>query len=183
LRNQRWYGCCYIINNVKFLTNDYFQYAHDSDDDIFGNKLESKRKRASTVVSQKLRSPLPKPSASQLHATTSSTNTDIAEVPKEILKSVFRVRPSTSSSFPKQPKWTRDPKMVMCNFTRTMAKFMWEGPRCGEIICESSEKREVIEIVCASDSEVGQSGFIGEGSTKRGIYVRTPKVCLSSSLL
>ena len=65
--------------------------------------------------------------------------------------------------------------MVMCNFTRTTARFMWEGPRSGEIICESSEKREVIEVACASESEVGQSGFIGEGSTKRGIYVRTLK--------
>lgn len=55
---------------------------------------------------------------------------------------------------------------------------MWEGPRSGEIICKSSEKREVIEIACASESEVGQSGFIGAGSTKRGIYVRTLKVCL-----
>lgn len=56
---------------------------------------------------------------------------------------------------------------------------MWEGKRCGEVVCESSEKREVIEIACASENEAGQSSFIGEGSTKCGIYVRT----LASSLL
>ena len=113
-----------------------------------------------------------------MHATT-STHIDITEAPKEILRSAFRVRPS--GSIPNQPKWTRNPKMVMCNFTRTTAKFMWEGPRSGEIICQSSEKREVIEFACASENEVGQSGFIGEGSTKRGIYVRTLKVCLHPS--
>ena len=63
--------------------------------------------------------------------------------------------------------------MVVCNFTRTSASYIREGPRSGQVEMEVSMKREVIELACPSQSEEGGAGFIGKGFTKRGIYVRS----------
>ena len=69
-------------------------------------------------------------------------------------------------------KWSRNPKIVECNFKRITAKFIWEGPLSGQVSTEVSTKREVITVARASESEkAGDAGFIGEGFTKCGIYV------------
>ena len=98
------------------------------------------------------------PKASRAAFTTTTLNSR----PPTVLRSAFR---------PPQ-RWSRNPKTVECNFKRITAKFISEGPLSGQVSTEVSTKREVIAVASASESEMaGDVGFIGEGFTKRGIYV------------
>lgn len=86
----------------------------------------------------------------------------------EVLKSAFRppARPVTVRS-----QWSRDVETVVCNFTRTSAQFIQDGPNSGQVAMDPSRKHETIEVACPSLSEEGGAGFVGKGLTKRGIYV------------
>jgi hypothetical protein len=128
------------------------------DDDLdfpssFAGGLGSKRKCAVTAAS------------SRTHSTVTAAGSQSSSVRQQstVLKSAYR--PTT--------KWTRNPIMVACNFQRITAWFDLDGT--GQVATKESTKREVIELSSARQSEsVGQPGFIGEGSTKHGIYVSPP---------
>ena len=88
-----------------------------------------------------------------------------------VLRSAFR--PPQRLQVVGTEKWLRNPKTVECNFNRITAKFISEEPLSGQVSTEVSTKREVITVASASEFEkAGDVGFIGEGFTKRGIYVR-----------
>lgn len=66
--------------------------------------------------------------------------------------------------------WTRNLALVACNFQQITAHFDLDGT--GQVTTKELTKREVIEVSPPSQSQsTGQAGFIGEGFTKRGIYV------------
>lgn len=83
-----------------------------------------------------------------------------------VLKSAYRPPAKPTATL----KWTRNPTMVTCNFQQITAWFDLDGT--GQVATKESTKREVIELSSAQQFEkAGQPGFIGEGFTKRGIYV------------
>ena len=86
-------------------------------------------------------------------------------------------RPVLRSSFRPPKVFTRNPPMVQLPFTRTTANFQPDG----SVKLVESKVEERIEV--AEDWESGEeafdrrevhqeTGFIGRGYTKRGIYVR-----------
>ena len=71
--------------------------------------------------------------------------------------------------------WTCNLALVACNFQRITAHFNVDGT--GQVTTKELTKREVIEVSPPSQSQsTGQAGFIGEGFTKRGIYVSRQKL-------
>ena len=93
---------------------------------------------------------------------------DLSSVQRQptVLRSAYRPAAKPIATL----KWTRNPTMIACNFQRITAWFDLDGT--GQVATKESTKREVIEVSSAQHFErAGQPGFIGEGSTKRGIYV------------
>jgi hypothetical protein len=83
------------------------------------------------------------------------------QVSRIVLKSAFRP-PAVC------PKWTRNIKMVSCSFMQTMATYDFKNGL--DVHFETLEITKEIEIA-ANWERVGDDGYIGEGFTKRGIYV------------
>ncbi|PPQ94491.1 hypothetical protein CVT25_013803 [Psilocybe cyanescens] len=138
------------------------------DDD---DKLESRQLQSSGLsLASKRKRPSSRTSTSYESAALSSLAKLKSSTPRrEVLKSAFR--PPTRPIIPRS-NWSRDVEMVICNFTRTSAHYIQEEPNSGQVAMEASKKREVIEVACPSLSEEGGAGFVGKGSTKRGIYAR-----------
>lgn len=132
------------------------EYLSD-DDDIksYSNVASSKRKRESKRASSARKS------ARQLEL----------EDEELTIRSAFR-QPSKPRA--QSTSWSRNPDMEVCNFTRTTATFNTSGPFAGQVTTQNSTIREVIYFPKTGLAEKdGDVGFIGEGSTKCGIYVST----------
>ena len=67
-----------------------------------------------------------------------------------------------------RPQWTRDIEMVTCSFLRTKASYSLENGL--QVDFEMMETSEEIQIA-AKWEKPSDDGYIGEGFTKRGIYV------------
>ena len=140
----------------------------DDDDDLDPVFVGSKRKHPShqpansrrpSVVQPPSRGPLQQPSSVAADPQSSSIQRQ-----SNILKSAYRPANKPIAT------WTRNLALVACNFQRITAHFDLDGT--GQVTTKELTKREVIEVSPPSQSQsTGQAGFIGEGFTKRGIYV------------
>ncbi|EDR02755.1 uncharacterized protein LACBIDRAFT_332022 [Laccaria bicolor S238N-H82] len=126
------------------------QRANDNDE-LESHQLQSRL----SLVSKRKRLESSSVSTTYNSAALSGLTKSSAAPRYEVLKSAYRppVRP-VAAKF----NWSRDVEM--------------EGPDSGQVVMEASRKREVIEVAETSLSEEGGAGFIGNGSTKRGIYAR-----------
>lgn len=147
-----------------FTKGERNQRANDNDE-LESHQLQSRL----SLVSKRKRLESSSVSTTYNSAALSGLTKSSAAPRYEVLKSAYRppVRP-VAAKF----NWSRDVEMVICNFTRTTARYIQEGPDSGQVVMEASRKREVIEVAETSLSEEGGAGFIGNGSTKRGIYAR-----------
>lgn len=133
------------------------------------DELESRQLQSGPSLASKRKRPTSSSTSGTYNGIAMNSLTKSLAAPHlEVLRSAFK--PPARSAAAKY-KWSRDVEMVVCNFTRSSAHYIQEGPSSGQVAMEVLKKREVIEIARPSLSEEGQAGFIGKGSTKRGIYV------------
>ncbi|KAF8694630.1 hypothetical protein AX14_001999 [Amanita brunnescens Koide BX004] len=85
--------------------------------------------------------------------------------------------PLRSAFKPPPPTYCRDPPMASYQFKRTIASFQEDG----SVVFETQENIEVIEIAkdwcdgekaCAAKQPYHETGYVGKGSSKYGIYAR-----------
>ena len=148
----------------------------DDNDDLDSVFVGSKRKHSSRQPTNSKRPSVAQPSSrgplQQPSSDTADLQSSSVQWQSNILKSAYRPanKPITT--------WTRNLALVACNFQRITAHFDLDGT--GQVTTKELTKREVIEVSPPSQSQsTGQVGFIGEGFTKRGIYVsRDPSIII-----
>ena len=115
-------------------------------------------------------SALPKASCAALTLAVTTLNSQLTTLNSwpTILRSAFQPPQKLVGT----ERWSHNPKTVECNFKWITANFISQGPLSGQVSTEVSTKREVITVASASEfGKAGDTGFIGEGFTKCGIYV------------
>lgn len=147
--------------------------SEDDEDDLDHVFVGSKRKHSSQQPTNSRRhSVVQLPSWCDLQQPSSvTTDPQSSSIQRQsnTLKSAYRPanKPITT--------WTCNLALVACNFQRITAHFNVDGT--GQVTTKELTKQEVIEVSPPSQSQsMGQAGFIGEGFTKRGIYVSRQKL-------
>lgn len=163
--------CLYLTSVDAFLHKilGCFQFCtvvDDSEDESFTIGLGSKRKRNAQATSAR------------------QTSSMTSKLPLSSLRSAFpppqpksaagpvRLRSAFPPIIPRPIQWTRSVNTTPYAFIRTTATFVTNGKETGQVIFKESDDTEFIEIPNRSAWEKkGTVGYIGEGFTKRGIYV------------
>lgn len=81
--------------------------------------------------------------------------------PPQVLRSAFQA--------PTHPKWTREPSMIKCSFTQIKATYDFNDGL--NVRFTTSGVEEQLEVARNWENS-SDEGYIGEGYSKRGIYVR-----------
>lgn len=163
-----------IVRNHSFCNGSrlthffWLKINEDDDDDLDPVFVGSKRKHASRQPANSRRPSVAQPPSCSRVQQPSSVAADpkssSIQRQSNILKSAYR--PANKPIM----TWTRNLALVACNFQQITAHFDLDGT--GQVTTKELTKREVIEVSPPSQSQsTGQAGFIGEGFTKRGIYV------------